>query len=234
MTKNASLLTILFLFYIGIRAQQLLTPSIGFSHKKTSYITLIDGTEITGSIKDIDRKKGLIEFIKIKDGAGKKHKLKPEQIKFMYLTPSGLDKYNKLTSFIYDAQKWTDQKLDQDFLNKGYVYFELADVKIKKKNRKFLMQLLNPSFSKYIKVYDDPLAKETMSFGVGSFDLIGGNAKSYYVSKGGSPAFRLKKKNYKKEFIPLWNSCDEVINGFPNQKWNDLVMHIITFSECKR
>tara|TARA_B110000879_G_scaffold85945_1_gene118642 strand:- start:214 stop:564 length:351 start_codon:yes stop_codon:yes gene_type:complete len=116
---------------MGLNSQQLLTPSFGFSHKKTSYITLTDGTEINGTIKDIDRKKGLIKYIKIKNGAEKKHKLKPESIKFMYLPPSGLDKLSKVSGFLSNVDRWNDEKLNQYFLNKGYIYFELADVKIK-------------------------------------------------------------------------------------------------------
>jgi|TARA_B110000259_G_scaffold172414_1_gene204819 hypothetical protein len=49
---------------MGLNSQQLLTPSFGFSHKKTSYITLTDGTEINGTIKDIDRKKDLLNILK--------------------------------------------------------------------------------------------------------------------------------------------------------------------------
>jgi len=221
-----------FLISIGLIGQDLLSPSFGFSKKKTAYITLVDGSEINGTIKDIDRKKGLIDFIKIKDGEGKNHKLKPEKVKFMYLPPSGLDKLSKAKDFLSDAKKWNDGKLNQDFLNQGYVYFELADVKIKKKNQKLLMQLLNPQFSKIVKVYHDPFAKETMSLGVGGVDVVGGIAKSYYISKEGQPAFKLKKKDYKTEFVPLWKSCPKIVEEFTNQKWDDLVKHIITYSEC--
>ena len=117
-------------------AQELLSPSFSFSHKKTAYITLLDGTEIKGNIKDIDRKKGLIDFIKLKDGSGKKHKLNPDKIKHMYLPPSGVDKLGKALDFVTDVQKWQDEKLEQDLLNQGYIYFESTDVKIKKKNRR--------------------------------------------------------------------------------------------------
>ncbi len=233
MKKQALFLVAMFLFSVGMQAQELLSPSFSFSHKKNSYVTLIDGTEINGTIKDLDREKGLIEFVKIKDGAGKKHKLDADEIKFMYLPPSGFDKFSKATSFLKDAQKWNDDKLDQDFLNQGYVYFELADVKVKKKNKKLLMQLLNPNFSKVVKVYHDPYAKETMSAGVGGVKLAGGDAKSYYISKEGAPGFRLKKKDYKEQFVPLWNSCKKIISDYTDMKWGDLVQHVITYSECK-
>jgi transcriptional antiterminator Rof (Rho-off) len=65
-------------------AQDLVSPTFTYSHKKTSYITLKDGSEITGTIKDLDRKKGLIEEIKIVNEAGKKLKLIPEYVASMY------------------------------------------------------------------------------------------------------------------------------------------------------
>lgn len=233
MKKQALLLVATFLFSVGMQAQELLSPSGTFSHKKTCYLTLVDGTEVTGTIKDLDREKGLIEEVKIKDGAGKKLKFDAEDIKFMYLPPSGYDKLSKATAFLKDAQKWNDEKLNQDFLNDGYVYFELADVKIKKKNKKLLMQLLNPNFSKIVKVYHDPYAKETIAPKVGGIKVAGGDAKSYYVSKEGAPGFRLKKKDYKEQFVPLWNSCKKIISDYKTVKWGELVKHVIAYSECK-
>ena len=233
MKRQALILVALFIASVSVQAQDLLSPSFSFSHKKTSYITLMDGTEIEGTIKDLDREKGLIEEVKIKDGAGKKYKFDADEIKYMYLPPSGFDKMNKALDFATDMQKWTDDKLDQDFLNQGYVYFELADVKVKKKDRKLLMQLLNPGFSKVVKVYHDPYAKETMSAGVGGIKLVGGFAKSYYISKQGRPAFRLKKKDYKEQFMPMWNSCKDLTKEYADQKWGDLVKHVLAFSECK-
>ena len=219
--------------FVQTNAQELLSPSTTFSHKKTAYITLQDGTEIQGNIKDIDRKKGLIDFIKIKDASGKKHKLKPEDVKFMYLPPSGLDKLSKGLNFLNDASKWNDEKLNSDFLSQGYIYFEQADVKIKKKDRTLLMQLLNPGFSKTVKIYHDPFAKETAGLGVAGIKVAGGIAKSYYISKNGNQAFKLKKKDYKKEFVPFWNKCKKVINDYPKQKWSDLTKHVITYTECE-
>lgn len=193
---------------------------------------MIDGSEIQGKIKDIDRKKGLIEYIKVKDADGKKHRLDADEIKFMYLPPNKFDKLGKAMDAITDTQKWTDEKLDQDLFSQGYVYFELSDVKIKKKNKQLLMQLLNPNFSKKIKIYHDPFAKESMSLNVGGLKVAGGHAKSYYIAKTGETAYRMKKKNYKKEdFNSLWKSCDKVTDQYPDKKWSNLTKHVVTFSE---
>jgi hypothetical protein len=226
------LLLLMFVACCTMSAQDLVSPSYGFSHSKTAHITLADGTEISGIIKDIDREKGLIEYIKLQDAAGKKHKLKPEDIKFMYLPPSGLDNLAKKMDFVSDFQKWNDDKLNQEYIKEGYAYFETAAVKIKKKESKLLMQLLNPAFSKEFKIYCDPYAKETASLGIGGVKFVGGDAKSYYVAKKDAPAFLLKKKEYKKEFAPLWGSCEKLISANPEPKWTDLTKHAITYSEC--
>lgn len=230
--KKQVVLFVLLLFTMASYAQELLSPSFVFSHKKTSYVTLLDGTEIQGTLKDIDRKKGLIKFVNIKDGNGKKHKLKSEEIKFMYLMPNGWDKLGKKMSFLTDVKKWGDDKLNNDFLSIGYVYFELSDVKVKKKNLKLQMQLLNPTFSKAVKIYHDPFAKETASLKLGGIKVVGGIAKSYYVAKGNQPAYRFYKKDYKKAFTPMWKSCKKVERAHKDKNWADLVKHVVTFTEC--
>lgn len=232
MYKKYFIFIIAVVFVSNIAAQQLVSPSFSFSHKKTSHITLTDGTEIQGILKDIDRKDGLIKFVKINDNSGTKHKLKAESIKFMYLPPSGLDNLNKKLDFLTDAQKWNDEKLDQDLLNQGYAYFENTQVKIKKKEFTLLMQLLNPGFSKKVKVYHDPLAKKTASVGVGGLTVAGGLAKSYYLKTDEGPASIYEKKDYKKEFNTLWNKCNKVVSKYTDIKWSELVNHIVDFTEC--
>lgn len=214
-----------------VQAQKLLTPSFSFSHKKTAYITLKDGTELKGNLKDLDYKKGLIKSVKLKDGEGKKHKLKPSSIKHMYLPQSNFDKLNKITTTLHDAQMWSDETLEQNLLKQGYIYFENSQVKIKKKTREMLMQLLNPGFCKSIRIYNDPFAKKTASAGIGGVTLVGGIAKSYYIAKDGEVAFRMKKKMYRKEFTPFWGGCQNIIDGFPKQDWSKLVDHVIMYTE---
>ncbi len=231
--KSALVLTTFFLITVALKSQDLLSPSHGFSHKKTSYITLTDGTQITGTLKDIDRKKGLIKYVNIEDGAGTKHKLKPAKIKFMYLPPTAIDNLDKKYDFVHDAQKWNKDKLDQDMINAGYVYFENANVKVKKKEQQLLMQLLNPTFSNNVRVYHDPTAKETTSLGIAGVDVVGGNDKSYYVLVDNSKAaFKLSKKNYRDEFPGLWSKCPSVKKAYPKVSWGDFTKHVITYSDC--
>lgn len=219
----------------AMEAQQLLSPSFGFSHKKTSYVTLTDGTVITGTLKDVKRKKGLIEYINIEDGAGKKNKLSAEKIKFMYLPPTAFDNMAKASEFLSDATKWSEEKLDQDLVNAGYVYFENTRVKIKKKELSLLMQLLNPTFCEKVRVYNDPYADETTSLGVAGINVVGGNEKSYYVQvEGSKAAFLLYKKDYKKQFTALWQKCPEMKKKYPDMKWEDFTKNVIEYNTCAK
>ena len=233
MKKKLCLMALTLILGVNVNAQQLLSPSYGFSKKKTSYVTLENGVEIKGTVSNIKYKKGLIKQIKIEDGTGTKHKLKPNAVKFMYVYPSGLDQIRKALDVTSNVQKWNNEKLDQDILNQGYVYFETVNVKIKKKTRPMLMQLLNPTFSKKVKIYDDPFAKKTMALGVAGVNIVGGNAKSYYVKLDSDPAaYKLEKKRYKKEFAILWNKCS-ALTKTTNIDWSDLAKHVIEYTECE-
>ncbi len=222
---------------VATMAQELQTPSTSFSHKKKAYVTLADGTEIIGNINDIDRKKGIIKAIKITDGSGEKRKFAPEEIAYMYLPPSGLDKLGNAINTINDAKQWNQSKLDENLLNQGLVYFEQANVKIKKKTMTLLAQLLNPSFSAKVKVYHDPLAKETASLGVAGIKVTGGIAKSYYIQKEGDvAAYKFDKAGYKKEFSVFWN-CDAMDSQFTTgeeKAWRNLAKHAAAYTtECE-
>jgi|WetSurMetagenome_2_1015567.scaffolds.fasta_scaffold190303_1 hypothetical protein len=234
MKKIFSFVLILMAIVANIDAQQLLSPSFSYSHKKASYVTLMDGKEIKGILDDIDRNKGLIEFIRIVDEAGQKLKLKAEDVKFMYLLPSGMDNLSKQADFLTDIKKWNDEKLDQDLLNQGYVYFESTQVIIRKSATTLLMQLLNPTFSKEVKIYHDPLANETASVGVAGVKVAGGDDKSYYIKIGDDVAYRLEKKNYAEEFKGLWGKCDEVIKKYTEIKWSELIKHVTDYTDCNK
>ncbi len=234
---KTGLLTILLTVSISsfISAQKFVEVVNNFSKKKITYITMDDGSEIKGNIKDLDAKKGLIEKIKILDADGKKLKITPDDINYMYVAPTAVSKLGSTIDLMKDASRWEDTDLDKDIINKGYVYLEKSDVRIRKKTRTLMVQLLNPSFSSKIKVYNDPITGETASVGIGGVKLAGGLAKSYFVKKAGEKvAFELKKKNYDEEFKLIFSDCPALIEKYgDNPKWADLEKHVIEYSQCK-
>ena len=236
MKKLNLILVTLIIYFLQVDAQQFLTPTNAFSHKKTAYVTLKNGEEIKGTISKVKRKKGMIEGVDIVNGSGKTIKLTAKDINYMYLPPSGLDKIQKASDFLTSAAKWNNEKLNQDFLNQGYAYIEQTEVKIKKKTHSLLMQVLNPESNKYVTVYNDPYAEETgVSFGVNGVSspkLGGGIDKSYYIKfNNESTAFKMSKGDYKKEFMMFWTSCKELIKKNSKPQWKDFPKHIIQYNE---
>lgn len=220
----------------ALSAQRFQAGTFTFSHKKNSIFHLANGTKVEGTIDKIKRKKGLIKYIALHpaDG-GKKLKLKPLAIKSMYLPPSGWDKLGKIVDFAGDATQWRSVNVDKDIIDKGYVYFEQVNVKVKRKVRPLMMQLVNPSFSSRVRVYFDPMAKETASLGVAGVKVAGGNAKSYYIQKGDGVAYLAKKKSYENEFERLFGDCSTLAaQAGTKAKWGDLETHVFTYNnECK-
>lgn len=228
--KSFSLMCLLFAMATTLGAQSFLQPFDGVSRNKPSYITLKDGKELEGTIKKLDRKKGLIEEIKILVD-GKKKKVAAEEIQHMYLPASNLAKFLSASEKATDANKWESNDLDEEHLKDGYAYFEFATVQIKRKERDLLLQLVNPNFANGIRVYHDPLARETASIGVAGISVAGGLEKSYYVRKGKETAIRLKKKDYDEQFKPFFGDCASVVKmGGNNPKWADFPQHTYEYN----
>jgi hypothetical protein len=229
--KNIILLFLLAFCSNSVLAQDFLDGANRFSSKKESFLTLKDGSEVTGFIEDIDRKKGLIEEIELKVGE-EKVKYKPEDVDFMYLMPSGFDKFARGYDNMFDMTELEkDRTVNEGLIKEGYVYFETVDVKIKKKTRTLLMQLVNPGYDSKIRVYHDPFASESASIGFGGLKVAGGHKKSYYVKKGDDVALKLKSKKYKKEWENLFAECQKIEKAFDGKmKWKKFSEHIYHFT----
>ncbi len=232
---NAKSLTFLLLmaFCSVAIGQTFVSPADGFSHKKTTYVTMDDGTQYVGTIKDLDRKKGLIEEIKLELTDGKKIKLDPEEIKFAYLPPSGFDKLSRTLDATFDATQWESRDIDGEIISQGYAYFQKTEVRIKNKTRTLLLQIMNPQFADHVKVFYDPFARETMSVGVAGITVAGGLDKSYYLKLGDDIAYRVKKKDYDEEFKLIFEGCDAVLTHEDAGTWNQFEAHTWMYSqEC--
>ncbi len=233
-TKNLIASAIIAFTMMTLNAQDFATPSMAFSRKKPMYITLTDGTEMTATLKKFKYDKSLIEELVVVDSVTeKKMKITPDKIAFMYVSPTGMDNLMRKMDFATDATKWNDSDINNNIINKGYIYFEQSEVVLKKnKTETLLMQLLNPTFCNGIKVYHDPRAKETASVGVGGVTLAGGDAKSYYIKKGDAPAVKVEKKNYKDEyFSSLFGDCDAVNSKYGSDvSWFQVTEHVVEYT----
>lgn len=233
--KKLGLILAIFIFsFSQLFAQEFITATTdgSLSKKETTYVTLKDGTEIEGNISKVKMKKAQIESITIVDSSKKTHELTAETIDYMYAKPSNFMKIANAENFLTNVSNWNSDKLNQDFLGRGYLYFESTEVVIKKKTYTALMQLLNPDFCKDVKVFDNPLGGETVSIGVRGLKLAGGNVKTYYVKKEGeAKATLLTKSDYKKEFKEFWAGCEYLLNKYDSIDWTDLAKHIVEYTD---
>ena len=231
--KQTILFFALFIFTSSstLNAQQFLDPFETIASKKTTYITLEDGSEMEGKVRRLKYKKGLIKEINIKNEDGKKE-VPIEDINYAYLPQSDWDKIGKALDF--DVQRMTQQNdgtYDMERLKDGYAYFEKSQVKVKKKERTLLMQLLNPGSCSRIKVYHDPFARETMSAGIGGMTLAGGNDKSYYIRIDDGVAFKFTKKNFKKGYMDIFGDCKEIKKKYKKAKWKDFEEMVFEYNK---
>ena len=238
MNLKWSLTLVLLIVGFALMAQTFSPPFQGFSRKKTTFITMKDGNEISVIVKKLSFKKGLIDEIKVEPAnGGKKIKISPEDIDHMYIPPSAFAKMGQALDAMSDINKIQDGDLNSGHLDDGYLYMESSNVQVKKKKTQYCMlQLMNPTFSGKIKVYNDPFAGETASVGIGGMTVAGGLAKSYYIKKEGEDlARRIKKKEYKQDMAMLFGECKDIVSKYGAEpRWDEFEMFIYDYSTmCK-
>ena len=205
-----------------------------YSRKKPAYVTLKDGTEIEADIKDVDRKKGQINELKLIGSGKKKIKITANEIAKLYMAPSGFEKMQQQSNFMSDMSKWGKSDASK-YLDKGYTMYtnQLVSLKNKKKEAEYLMQVVNPKYSHFIQVFSDPWAKETSSIGFGGMKLAGGIAKSYYIKKGDEKVLWLTKKDFDKHFASLFMDNDKFKAKYADHKfkWSLLGVYVLDYTE---
>ena len=236
MKKTILLIAAISCFSLVSFAQTFIPAFDRFSGKEIAYIYLEDGSKVEGTIDDLDRKKGLIEEVTIlPTGQKKKQTFAPKDIKTMYLPASGFNKLNSSLDQTFNAQKWKSNDVNMEIINKGYAYFEKVKVNIKKDTEDLLMQMVNPSFSSKVKVFHDPLAQESMRFGVAGITMAGGDDKSYFLQVGNTIAKKIKKKEYDDEYLNLFKDCPALLQKIKDDhRWVNFDKHLLEYTtSCK-
>ncbi|MDF0719641.1 hypothetical protein P0M11_06465 [Kaistella sp. PBT33-4] len=200
----------------------------GFSPKKETRIILKDAGNVKGNARDMDRKKGQIYSVKIRNTAtGKDETYKAEDIAEMYLPVSGFEKGMRTANYFNKISNWS-RKSPSKITEKDEVYLrnQTVSLKNKKAEKEYLMQLINPDFSSIIEVYADPVASETtgVTFGMGpltSPQVGGGVTKSFYVRKGDRVIW-LKKADFEEHYNFLFGDNKEFMAKYPAEsvKWD--------------
>lgn len=232
--KNLTVTMILLsISIISLNAQSFLRPFESISHKKSTFLTLEDDTEIEGNVKKLDRKKGLIQEVKLKVN-GEKTAIPVSKIKFAYFPQSGWDALSTGFEFVNDVRQWQNSTFDQGRIKDGYAYFEQTEVIVRKKQRTLLLQLLNPTSCDVLKIYHNPFANETATIGIKGFAVSGGDDKSYYLSKNGEVAYKFTKKNFKKGFEDFFADCPEIVEKYSKARWSSFQTIVFAYNEaCK-
>lgn len=107
-----------------------------------------------------------------------------------------------------------------------YVFYRVAD----KKGKPRMLQILNPGWDTKMKVYNDPKSKATAGAKL-SMGLVGGLAKSFYVSKGeeGYSIF-VEKSKYKKSYSTIFQDCPSLVERIEKDlQWDNFAGHVFEY-----
>lgn len=208
--------------------------------KKVSLLILQDGTELQGYCEKVKYDKNLIQSIRFKESeSGNVHELSAGKIKEAYLYPSGMEKFSNISQL---ATRIPTHRASNKLVGDESIFImETMGIKNKKKQKQYLLQLLNPGENEIISVYFDPTAKETQGADIGrlggkalsgAMKIGGGILQSYYIKKGDRIIW-LPKKNFKKEYDFLFGDNPEFMSLYPYKSsgWKRLSALIMTYNE---
>ena len=107
-----------------------------------------------------------------------------------------------------------------------YVFYRVND----KKGKPRMLQILNPGWDTKMKVYNDPKSRSTAGAGL-TMGLVGGLAKSFYVSKGnGGYSIFVEKSKYKKSYSTIFQDCPSLVERIKKDlQWDNFAGHVFEY-----
>lgn len=259
-----SIAILLLLVVSGMNAQSFfLATSESFSVKDSSILNMKNGDRLVGQIVKAKATKGLITEIVLKIEGTKKTihasdmssiflaKFDKKTIKTWIESKTSFDKLFVDLPFEVERNEYFDPE---------YFYYENHLVEFENGDKvEGLLLLLNPFFCSRIKVFEDPRASKTTStsFNVGLEDSkterlrkqrfpgrkdavrvdlfkTEGLDKAFFIKKGDSKVYRIKKKEFKKQAEELFDGCDSVLGDDSNYSWLKFDKYILKYTtECK-
>lgn len=225
--KSFTTIFLLLLAPLFIFGQAFQDATESFGRKKVAYMTDADGNESEVFIKKFKFKKGLVKEVKFQNEAGKKVKVKPEAISSIYVPIDWSEKVWNSPKKLVEKEHCAAGEIDPKLIGEGYAYYEKAEVFYKKKKKQVLMmQVLNPTFSSKVKIYNDPLAGKTAGIGIGGLS-VGKHPKSYFMSVNGATAVKIEKKKFPEQIIEMLGGCQAVQDM--DVPWKELAKMIYAY-----
>ncbi len=194
-------------------------------------VLLPNGKVVTGQVKVSVLMNGHLRSFVIQDPQGNKHKLKAAEVDEVRNKISGLTKWGMKVSQGSTLNGLLNADWDS-IVNREYAIFVQALLP-GKKERYALLALINPGFDARIRVFVDPNANESASFG-DSFLTSGSDDLSYLAAKDGGQTVKVKKASYKKkDFAALFGDCEPMMNHpeLGNIKFEFFAEHVAVYDQ---
>lgn len=227
-------IALILLTVLQCSAQEFLESNAAFSYKKTAYVYLENGDSVVGVITKIGFKKGIVDEVKIKkEGEKKAVEVEMNTIKMAYFPVSNLGLLQNKLDIATDLRRVESSRVNETLINDGYVFFEKTETILKGKNEILMLKLINPAFCSKIRVYKDPISSETTSYGVGGFNLAGGEDRSYYIKVGNNPAKKVKVTTFKDHIHEIFGDCPSLETRLMAKfDWSDLAKYVVEHENC--
>lgn len=197
-------------------------------------VQLADGREVTGRLTSASLINGYLDRFTIKNEAGEKLKLEPEDVIRLSVRASATAKITMAATSAASIKAMSNRDFNE-IKNREYIIFETA-MRHNKAGKIRLMQLLNPGFDSKFKVFANPNAQKTGGLSVGGIRVTGGEDRSYLLVRGEEKALMVRKVSYRKEFEEIFGDCPAMLKQFEGDKimWDDLAGHVFAYdSVCK-
>jgi hypothetical protein len=231
--KN-TILVLVFLVFSNVLLAQSFMPEFGQKWNKRAYVIKNDNSKVEGKVKSgAVGMNGLIWIVLMDTVTEVKTKYKIADIKEVGIDAKAGNKTGAVLSAVENT-KSIKQMANTDYksiLKADYfIYRRVVD----KKGKPRILQLVNPGFDEKMQVYIDPKAKQTGGAKL-TGGLVGGEDKSFYITKSSSYGIYVKKAKYEKTISSIFDDCPEVLKFASSKpKFSELAKHVHYYqNECK-
>ncbi|OEK05128.1 hypothetical protein [Roseivirga misakiensis] len=232
MQKLKLSITLMFLSLSAVIAQEFAEPFTTFISDRECYVITADGEEVFGTLRAATESRGFITRLRIRDESGQIHKFKAEDVVRFAIRPDAFTKSitvsEKATSIRHIITTDHNNILDRD-----WIYYDAQSMP-RRKNKIALLQLLNPGFDEFIKVYDHRNGSKSMPISIGGVHVVGGEERTLLVVQGDSKPRIVRKASFKKAFVDIFSDQPEIfktVKGKP--KFKEFARYIQTYNVMK-